>query len=244
MRDQPVSRCRPISYKHSPPNRRPRRCSSASAAKTATRSSTGSQPLNAQIRELGGFSNSSPCLHAEKRSTRRGARPTRVRTTRPDRSSTPYPHSADTVCVTSVMERTGIEPVTSGLQNLHFVMRQGRTASGWPRSFWFAEVQSGYSGTRFGTRHRKAQLLRLSGRLCGASADEIEATCPTGIPSRSLNGTRRHWPRCAADARQRGFARRPGGRSGTCRVDPLAAADVRAGVREARASDRDELPVV
>jgi hypothetical protein len=49
------------------------------------------------------------------------------------------------------MERTGIEPVTSGLQNLHFVMRQGRTASGWPRSFWFAEVQSGYSGTRFGT---------------------------------------------------------------------------------------------
>jgi hypothetical protein len=50
------------------------------------------------------------------------------------------------------MERTGIEPVTSDLQLPDFKARLGQIRSVNAKLRWLGEVESGYSGTRFGTR--------------------------------------------------------------------------------------------
>jgi hypothetical protein len=50
------------------------------------------------------------------------------------------------------MERTGIEPVTSGLQIPDFKARLGQVRSVNAMLCWLREVEIGYSGTRFGTR--------------------------------------------------------------------------------------------
>jgi hypothetical protein len=55
------------------------------------------------------------------------------------------------VCAMSVMERPGIEPVTSGLQIPGFEPRLGQVRSVKAKLRWLGEVEIGYSGTRFGT---------------------------------------------------------------------------------------------
>jgi hypothetical protein len=51
----------------------------------------------------------------------------------------------------TLMERTGIEPVTSGLQIPDFKPRLGQIRLVKAKLRWLGEVEIGYSGTRFGT---------------------------------------------------------------------------------------------
>ena len=51
-----------------------------------------------------------------------------------------------------MMERTGIEPVTSGLQIPDNSVELGQIRSIKGKLCWLREVENGYSGTRFGTR--------------------------------------------------------------------------------------------
>jgi hypothetical protein len=56
------------------------------------------------------------------------------------------------LCLLLRMERTGIEPVTSGLQIPGFEARFGQIRLVNVKLPWLCEVEIGYSGTRFGTR--------------------------------------------------------------------------------------------
>src|SRR6266511_5086604 len=66
------------------------------------------------------------------------------------------------------MERTGIEPVTSDLQIPGSAARLGQIRSVNAKLRWLGEVEIGYSGTRFGTRHRWTEQLEPDDRYCAS----------------------------------------------------------------------------
>jgi len=93
------------------------------------------------------------------------------------------------------MERTGIEPVTSGLQIPGFEARLGQVRSVNAKLRWLREVEIGYSGTRFGTRFASRSQAVLGDRTLAQGRASAVGWCAlmVGLERRSLGG-------CAASA--------------------------------------------
>ena len=76
------------------------------------------------------------------------------------------------------VERTGIEPVTSGLEIPGYEARLGQIRSVNAKLCWLGEVEIGYSGTRFGTRFSCASEPVLRRRATGRSRRRLMLPSP------------------------------------------------------------------